>query len=138
MNLSMSSFSRASTTLHSHAVKSLPTSSSRSQFAVSQNSRARSSHITPYEDEARSSDFDAARQWYSQFRRSTIPVTIAQTSFSKSSGPGGQKTNKLVSWVAVMMDLADSVKDEFEGHYRLAVEFPKTACAKSASLWFAK
>ncbi|KAF8857065.1 hypothetical protein BDZ45DRAFT_675011 [Acephala macrosclerotiorum] len=53
-----------------------------------------SSHSRSSDDEA---DFDAAREWHRRFNKSTIPVKIATTTFSCSSGPGGQKTNKTAS-----------------------------------------
>ncbi|CZR64235.1 uncharacterized protein PAC_14133 [Phialocephala subalpina] len=53
-----------------------------------------SSHSRSSDDET---DFDAAREWYRGFNKSTIPLKIATTTFSCSSGPGGQKTNKTAS-----------------------------------------
>jgi peptidyl-tRNA hydrolase ICT1 len=43
------------------------------------------------DDEA---EFDIARKWFTAFDAATIPAKIAKTTFSASSGPGGQKTNK--------------------------------------------
>lgn len=40
--------------------------------------------------------FDEARSWFLKFKSSSIPEKIAKTTFSRSSGPGGQKTNKFV------------------------------------------
>jgi peptidyl-tRNA hydrolase ICT1 len=58
-----------------------------------QNSKAYSSRTTN-DDEA---DLDAARQWFSSFNKTTIPASIAKTTFSRSSGAGGQKVNKYLS-----------------------------------------
>lgn len=41
--------------------------------------------------------FDEARSWFLKFKSSSIPEKIAKTTFSRSSGPGGQKTNKTSS-----------------------------------------
>ncbi|KUJ14664.1 uncharacterized protein LY89DRAFT_698343 [Mollisia scopiformis] len=53
-----------------------------------------SSHSKSDDEEA---DFEAAREWYKGFNKTTIPSKIAETSFSRASGPGGQKTNKTSS-----------------------------------------
>jgi peptidyl-tRNA hydrolase ICT1 len=42
-------------------------------------------------------DFDAARRWYLSFNKNSIPESISKTSYSRASGPGGQKTNKYVT-----------------------------------------
>jgi peptidyl-tRNA hydrolase ICT1 len=76
-----------------HALKLLSKAPSRSQLAFLQECRAYSSRPSSDSDAA---DLDAAREWYQRFNKSTIPEKIANTSFSKSSGPGGQKTNKYV------------------------------------------
>lgn len=39
-------------------------------------------------------DFDDARKWFSNFNSDSLPDKIAKTTFSRASGPGGQKTNK--------------------------------------------
>lgn len=77
--------------LQSHVFKSLCSSSVRGQLLFVQNPRLFSSKYN-YGDDAE--DLDAARKWFTKFNGSTIPSTISETSFSKSSGPGGQKTNK--------------------------------------------
>ena len=41
-------------------------------------------------------EYEVARKWYSEFNETTIPVKMAKTTWVKSSGPGGQKTNKCV------------------------------------------
>lgn len=45
-------------------------------------------------DSSEAADLDAAREWFQRFNKSTIPSKIAKTTFVRSSGPGGQKTNK--------------------------------------------
>ncbi|KAH8593933.1 hypothetical protein B0O99DRAFT_514934 [Bisporella sp. PMI_857] len=42
-------------------------------------------------------DLDAAREWFSKFNRNTIPESISTTTYSHSSGAGGQKVNKTSS-----------------------------------------
>ncbi|KAI6245857.1 hypothetical protein HI914_06137 [Erysiphe necator] len=42
-------------------------------------------------------DFDDARKWFSNFNSDSLPDKIAKTTFSRASGPGGQKTNKTSS-----------------------------------------
>lgn len=39
-------------------------------------------------------DHDEARRWLRQFHVNTIPRTLCEISFSRSSGPGGQNVNK--------------------------------------------
>ncbi|KAJ4480242.1 RF-1 domain-containing protein [Lentinula aciculospora] len=40
-------------------------------------------------------DWAEARRWVSQFKVESIPRTLVQLSFSRSSGPGGQNVNKV-------------------------------------------
>ncbi|RKF64361.1 hypothetical protein OnM2_019010 [Erysiphe neolycopersici] len=42
-------------------------------------------------------DIDDARDWFSKFKSDSLPDKIAKTTFSRASGPGGQKTNKTSS-----------------------------------------
>ncbi|KAK0114518.1 hypothetical protein ONS95_014008 [Cadophora gregata] len=65
----------------------------RGQLSLAQNCRAHSSH-SGHSD---ASDLDTARDWFQRFNQSTIPVKIGQTTYSRSSGPGGQKVNKTSS-----------------------------------------
>lgn len=39
-------------------------------------------------------ELKAAREWLSKFDLDTIPRSICEVSFSRSSGPGGQNVNK--------------------------------------------
>jgi peptidyl-tRNA hydrolase ICT1 len=80
--------------LHIQALKLLYKTPSRGQLAVLQDCRAYSSWSGSSDSDA--ADLDSAREWYQRFNKSTIPEKIASTSFVKSSGPGGQKTNKYV------------------------------------------
>jgi peptidyl-tRNA hydrolase ICT1 len=77
--------------LQSQTLKSCCTAPFRGQLALLQTCRAYSSRSS---NDNEAADLDAARQWFRQFGKSTIPVKIAKTTFSRSSGPGGQKTNK--------------------------------------------
>ncbi|KAK1049821.1 hypothetical protein LTR12_013387 [Friedmanniomyces endolithicus] len=58
-----------------------------------QRSYAAARHGAPA-DEA---DLSAARTWLSNLNPNTIPRSICQISFSRSSGPGGQNVNKVSS-----------------------------------------
>lgn len=69
-------------------------------------------------------ELQATRDWFSRFDRSTIPAKIAQTSFSRSSGPGGQKTNKYSILAVFERDEIDNLlgrvpKQRPHGHYLL-------------------
>lgn len=46
---------------------------------------------------------DAARQWLMTFSHSDIPKTMFDVSYSRSSGPGGQKVNKTSSKATVAL-----------------------------------
>jgi hypothetical protein len=41
-------------------------------------------------------ELDAARRWLANFDAETIPRSICDVSFSRSSGPGGQNVNKYI------------------------------------------
>ena len=77
--------------LKSHMFKSIYLSSVRKQLLFVQNTRPFSSRYGTGDD---TEDLDAAREWFIKFNEGTIPSSISKTSFSKSGGPGGQKTNK--------------------------------------------
>ncbi|PVH87957.1 hypothetical protein DL98DRAFT_509474 [Cadophora sp. DSE1049] len=66
----------------------------RGQLSLIQNYRAYSSQFGNNSEDA---DLDAAREWFERFNKSTIPAKMGQTTYSRSSGPGGQKVNKTSS-----------------------------------------
>jgi protein subunit release factor B len=80
-------------------------SSGRGQLLFFQQSRTFSSK---YGDGKDAKDLDAARKWFGSFNEATIPTSISHTDFSKSSGPGGQKTNKYASEDLQVVPFADS------------------------------
>ena len=43
-------------------------------------------------------ELDAARRWLATFDAETIPKSICDVSFSRSSGPGGQNVNKYCTY----------------------------------------
>ncbi|KAH7369792.1 peptidyl-tRNA hydrolase domain-containing protein [Rhexocercosporidium sp. MPI-PUGE-AT-0058] len=66
----------------------------REQLSLVQSYRAYSAQSGSDSEEA---DLNAVREWFQQFGKSTIPAKIGQTTYSRSSGPGGQKVNKTSS-----------------------------------------
>lgn len=75
------------------AFRTFAASRLRHQIWFITNCRAYSS---PYGSVSEADELEAAREWYRGFKRGTIPAKIGETSFSRSSGPGGQKVNKCV------------------------------------------
>lgn len=63
------------------------------QLALIQQFQSYSSRST----EVGEADLVTARQWFSNLKEGTIPASIAKTTFSRSSGAGGQKVNKTSS-----------------------------------------
>lgn len=57
-------------------------------------SRSFASKRSPESDEE---DYRSAREWMSKFNSQSIPRSICEISFSRSSGPGGQNVNKVNS-----------------------------------------
>ncbi|KAI7617283.1 hypothetical protein KC319_g19335, partial [Hortaea werneckii] len=51
--------------------------------------------------DATEEELDAARKWLAQLDPDTIPRSICDISFSRSSGPGGQNVNKVSSKATV-------------------------------------
>ncbi|KAK2628908.1 hypothetical protein QTJ16_002011 [Diplocarpon rosae] len=80
--------------IHSRTLQSFSTPRLWERLSVLQNFRA---YSTQYENGNKAADLDAAREWFRHFSKSSIPAKIAQTTFVRSSGPGGQKTNKTSS-----------------------------------------
>ena len=64
----------------------------RSRPILSQHVRAFASKRGPadYSDE----DLAAARKWLADLNPDTIPRSLSEITFSRSSGPGGQNVNK--------------------------------------------
>ncbi|KAF2459531.1 hypothetical protein BDY21DRAFT_282129 [Lineolata rhizophorae] len=48
-----------------------------------------------------------ARQWLAKFGKDTIPQSICEVSYSRSSGPGGQNVNKVNSKATMRVKLDD-------------------------------
>ncbi|CAD0111580.1 unnamed protein product, partial [Aureobasidium uvarum] len=51
-------------------------------------------------------ELDAARRWLATFDAETIPRSICDVSFSRSSGPGGQNVNKVNSKATLRLPLS--------------------------------
>ncbi|KAI4733348.1 hypothetical protein E4T50_16094 [Aureobasidium sp. EXF-12298] len=51
-------------------------------------------------------ELDAARRWLANFDAETIPRSICDVSFSRSSGPGGQNVNKVNSKATLRLPLS--------------------------------
>ncbi|RKF81057.1 hypothetical protein GcC1_030003 [Golovinomyces cichoracearum] len=64
------------------------------QYQYPENLRCYASRTSDNHSE---SELEAARKWFYTFKKSSLPVKIAKTTFSRASGPGGQKTNKTSS-----------------------------------------
>lgn len=84
------------------AFRTFAASRLRHQIWFITNCRAYSS---PYGSVSEADELEAAREWYRGFKRGTIPAKIGETSFSRSSGPGGQKVNKTSSKATTMWPL---------------------------------
>ncbi|KAG9755041.1 hypothetical protein KCU73_g5544, partial [Aureobasidium melanogenum] len=58
------------------------------------------------ENGAGDDELDAARRWLANFDTETIPRSICDVSFSRSSGPGGQNVNKVNSKATLRLPLS--------------------------------
>jgi len=90
-----------------NVIRASTSASIHSQLAFLPNYRA---YSTKYSSASGSeeADLDAARQWYQRLGKTfTLPTKIARTTFSRSSGPGGQKVNKFVSSFPFVETLAN-------------------------------
>jgi len=57
-------------------------------------------------------DLEDARKWYSTFSRQSLPQSVATTTYSRASGPGGQKTNKYVLlWNVLIQTFCSRIKE---------------------------
>ncbi|PSS08971.1 hypothetical protein M430DRAFT_37115 [Amorphotheca resinae ATCC 22711] len=79
--------------LRSQALRSLCWKPLSEQLRFTQNLRGYASQSV----DANEADLDAARRWFSNFNKNTIPESISRTTFSRASGAGGQKVNKTSS-----------------------------------------
>ncbi|KAG4421390.1 hypothetical protein IFR04_005449 [Cadophora malorum] len=66
----------------------------RRQLSLFRNPRVYSSQSG---NDSEAAELNAAREWFQHFNKSTIPAKLGQTTYSRSSGPGGQKVNKTSS-----------------------------------------
>ncbi|MCJ1224108.1 hypothetical protein MMC12_000751 [Toensbergia leucococca] len=57
--------------------------------------------------ESSKDDQSEARRWLATFNQSTIPRSLCQITFSRSSGPGGQNVNKVNSKATVRVEMKD-------------------------------
>lgn len=57
------------------------------------------------ENGAGDDELDAARRWLANFDTETIPRSICDVSFSRSSGPGGQNVNKYSYTLCVFCEI---------------------------------
>ncbi|PQE13415.1 peptidyl-tRNA hydrolase domain-containing protein [Rutstroemia sp. NJR-2017a BVV2] len=88
-------FSRTPVFSHRPIIRPFYTLSLQGNSGLLYNCRTFTSKGQPNADDE--AEFDIARKWFTAFDVSTIPEKMAKTTFSASSGPGGQKTNKTSS-----------------------------------------
>ncbi|PQE14407.1 peptidyl-tRNA hydrolase domain-containing protein [Rutstroemia sp. NJR-2017a BBW] len=88
-------FSRTLVFFQRPIIRPIYASSLQSNSALLHNCRTFTSKGQPNADDE--AEFDAARKWFAAFDASTIPAKLSKTTFSASSGPGGQKVNKTSS-----------------------------------------
>ncbi|KAF2794995.1 hypothetical protein K505DRAFT_302982 [Melanomma pulvis-pyrius CBS 109.77] len=61
-------------------------------------------------NEASDEELQAARKWLNDLHAETIPKSIGEMSFSRSSGPGGQNVNKVNSKATLQVPLEGLLK----------------------------
>ncbi|TVY78434.1 hypothetical protein LSUE1_G007029 [Lachnellula suecica] len=93
--------------LRGHTFRTICSAPLQSQLEFLQISRSYSSGSRNQNEAA---DLADARSWFRNFSPTTIPERIGQTEYVKSSGPGGQKTNKTSSKAETVWDL-DALAD---------------------------
>lgn len=76
----------------------------RSPHLAALSTKRRFSLQTSEPDEVSANDQTKARQWLATFGPQSLPRRLCEVSFSRSSGPGGQKVNKLVSGLVWLED----------------------------------
>lgn len=97
--------------------------------------------------DATEEELDAARKWLAQLDPDTIPRSICDISFSRSSGPGGQNVNKYaatpraprleVSSLASVVPIADRISTLPESPPRLPFASPPPPSCLSSLHCFA-
>lgn len=91
--LSLVDFCLQSRLMYRYILGSLRTLPFRAQSRVIGQAR-RVSQKTEASDEDIEVEYAAARKWVSDLKRETIPLNLAQISYARSSGAGGQHVNK--------------------------------------------
>lgn len=89
-------------------VPATPLLSTRLLLSAVPRVRFASSDQSPSPEELR-----AARKWLAQLHAETIPKSIGELSFSRSSGPGGQNVNKYAQLPPVVTFALRWFKSEF-------------------------
>jgi protein subunit release factor B len=79
-----------------HALESLSTLFLRTRSTSTKQVRELSQRTGAGEEELEV-QYAAARKWVSELNKETIPMSLAQISFARSSGAGGQHVNKSVT-----------------------------------------
>ena len=83
------------------------------------------------------SDLHEARQWLDAFDAESLPKSICDISFSRSSGPGGQNVNKCEYFLQCPLvretESVVSLQGEFQGHPALAIGLTASSPTRSAA-----
>lgn len=102
------------------------------QVGKSYSSKSSSKSTDEDEDE---DEFESARKWWPTFNEATIPPKMADTEYVKSSGPGGQKTNKSVSRFVGTLRMLTLAQDQLQSVYNMADEISRKGRAKDNLKW---
>ncbi|KAL1303140.1 hypothetical protein AAFC00_006572 [Neodothiora populina] len=108
----------------------LTTQWSRSQFLLLSRTYASRPAVT---NDVNEEELDEARKWLSRFDAETIPRSLCDVSFSRSSGPGGQNVNKVNSKATLRIPLA-SLLAQLPSILRPAIMKSRYCATKSDSL----
>ena len=78
--------------------------------------------------ESSKDDQSEARRWLATFNQSTIPRSLCQITFSRSSGPGGQNVNKYILDLEKLISQSPTnmLQSELQGHSPSGNEGPVT------------